>query len=143
MVCCTWDLPRTRIELVSVALQGGFLTTGPPGKPQFPFSCSALLHNILLVPGFAHSSIGKKICLQCRKPGFYSWVRKIPWRGKWQPTPVFLPGESQGQRTLAGASPWGHKSWTQLSNETTTSSRRSAPITVHSICIAGHRGHCI
>ena len=60
MVCCTWDLPRTRIELVSVALQGRFLTTGPPGKPQFPFSCSALLHNILLVPGFAHSSIGKK-----------------------------------------------------------------------------------
>ena len=34
---------------------------------------------------------------------------KIPWRRKWQPTPVFLPGEFQGQRSLAGYSPWGHR----------------------------------
>jgi len=34
---------------------------------------------------------------------------KIPWRRKWQPTPVFLPGESQGQRSLLGYSAWGHK----------------------------------
>ena len=42
-----------------------------------------------------------------------TWVRslvgKVPWRRQWQPTPVFLPGESQGQRSLAGYSPWGHK----------------------------------
>ena len=37
------------------------------------------------------------------------WVRKIPWRTAWQPTPVFLPGESHGQRSLEGYSPWGHK----------------------------------
>ena len=37
------------------------------------------------------------------------WVRKIPWRRKWQPTPVILPGEFHGQRSLAGYSPWGHK----------------------------------
>ena len=43
-------------------------------------------------------------------------VGKIPWRRKWQPTPVFLPGESHGQRNLAGYSPWGHKSRTCLSN---------------------------
>ena len=36
-------------------------------------------------------------------------VRKIPWRRTWQPTPVFLPGESHGQRSLVGYSPWGHK----------------------------------
>ena len=36
-----------------------------------------------------------------------SWVRKIPWRGKWQPTPVFLLGKSHGQRSLVGYSPWG------------------------------------
>jgi len=35
--------------------------------------------------------------------------RKSPCRRKWQPTPVFLPGESNGQRSLAGYSPWGHK----------------------------------
>ena len=40
-----------------------------------------------------------------------SLVRKIPWSRKWQPTPVFLPGESHGQKSLAGHSPWGHKEW--------------------------------
>ena len=39
----------------------------------------------------------------------YPWVRKIPWRREWQPTPVFLLGESHGQRRLVGYSPWGHK----------------------------------
>ena len=33
----------------------------------------------------------------------------MPWRRKWQPTPVFSPGESHGQRSLVGYSPWGHK----------------------------------
>ena len=40
---------------------------------------------------------------------FDSWVGKIPWRRKWQPTPVFLPGKSHGQRSLVGYSPWGYK----------------------------------
>ena len=44
-----------------------------------------------------------------RRRGFDSWVRKIPWRRAWQPTPVFLPGESQGQKSLVGYSSWGHK----------------------------------
>ena len=39
----------------------------------------------------------------------FSWVRKIPWRREWLPTPVFLPGEFHGQRSLAGYSPWGCK----------------------------------
>ena len=38
-----------------------------------------------------------------------SLVGKIPWRRKWQPTPVFLPGESHGQSSLVGCSPWGRK----------------------------------
>ena len=41
--------------------------------------------------------------------GLDPWVRKIPWRRAWQPTPVFLPGESYGQRSLAGSSPSGPK----------------------------------
>ena len=41
--------------------------------------------------------------------GFDSWVRKIPWRRKWQPTPVLLPGKSHGQRILVGYSSWGRK----------------------------------
>ena len=40
---------------------------------------------------------------------FDLWARKIPWRRKWQPTPVFLPGESQGWWSLTGDSPKGHK----------------------------------
>ena len=40
---------------------------------------------------------------------FAPWVREIPWRRKWQPAPVFLPGKSHAQRSLAGYSPWGHK----------------------------------
>ena len=38
---------------------------------------------------------------------FDPWVRKIPWRRAWQPTPVFTPGEFHGQRSLVGYSPWG------------------------------------
>ena len=41
--------------------------------------------------------------------GFDPWVGKIPWRRAWQPTPVFLPGESHGQRSLVGYSPWSCK----------------------------------
>ena len=44
----------------------------------------------------------KKSTCQCRRHGFDPWVGKIPWQRKWQPTPVFLPGESHGQRSLVG-----------------------------------------
>ena len=47
--------------------------------------------------------------LQCRRPGFDSWVRKIPWRRKWQSTPALLPGKFHGWRSLIGYSPWGRK----------------------------------
>ena len=43
-----------------------------------------------------------------QKKQFDLWVWKIPWRRAWQPTPVFLPGESHGQRSLVGYSPQGH-----------------------------------
>ena len=55
---------------------------------------------------------GKKSACQCwshRRYRFDPWVRKISWRRKWQLTPVFLPGESHGQRSLAVYSPWGPK----------------------------------
>ena len=44
-----------------------------------------------------------------RKPRFDPLVGKVLWRREWQPTPVFLPGEAHGQRSLAGYSPWDHK----------------------------------
>ena len=52
---------------------------------------------------------GKEFSCQCRKRRFDPWIGKIPWRRKWQPTPVFLPGKSHGQRSLVGFSPWGCK----------------------------------
>ena len=54
--------------------------------------------------------------LQCLRPGFDPWVRKNPWRRKWQPTPVFLAGNSYGQRSPAGYSSLGCKSCTRLSD---------------------------
>ena len=51
----------------------------------------------------------QRICLQWGKPGFDSWVGKIPWKRAWQPTPISLPGESHGQRRLVGCSPWGSR----------------------------------
>ena len=44
-------------------------------------------------------------CRRHRRRGFDPWVGKIPWSMKWQPTPVFLPGNLYGQRSLAGYSP--------------------------------------
>ena len=48
--------------------------------------------------------------------GSIAWVRKIPWRWKWEPTPVFVPEKSHGQRNLAGYGSMASKSWTLLSN---------------------------
>ena len=61
--------------------------------------------------GFPGSTSGKEPC-QCRRYkrcGFDLWVGKIPWRKAWQLTPVFLPGEPHGRRSLAGDSPYGCK----------------------------------
>ena len=58
---------------------------------------------------FPGSSDGKSICWQCRKSGFNPWVGKIPWRRKWQPTSVLLPGKFHGWRSLVGYSPWDRK----------------------------------
>ena len=51
----------------------------------------------------------QRIRLQCGRPGFNPWVRKIPWRKEQPPTPVILPGEFHGQRSLVGCSSLDHK----------------------------------
>ena len=51
----------------------------------------------------------KKSTCQCRRLRFDPWVGKMPWKRKWQPAPVFLPGESHGQRGLVGYSLQGCK----------------------------------
>ena len=60
--------------------------------------------------GFPGGASGKEPACQCRRHRDVGLIPgKIPWRRKWQPTPVFLPGESHGQRSLEGCSPWGRK----------------------------------
>ena len=78
-------------------LRQGSTPGGPPspGEPEFGFGTS-----------------GKESACQCRRhkrQGFNSWVGKILWRRAWQPTPRFLPGESHGQRSLAGCNPWNRR----------------------------------
>ena len=61
--------------------------------------------------GFPGGTSRKELACQWRRRkrcGFDPWIRKIPWRRAWQPTSVFLPGESHGHRSLAGYSSWGH-----------------------------------
>ena len=56
-----------------------------------------------------HGSDSKESACSAGDLGFDPWVGKIPWRREWLPTPVLLPGEFQGQRSLAGHSPWGRR----------------------------------
>ena len=60
-------------------------------------------------PGGASGQESTCQCRRCQRCEFNPWVRKIPWRRKWQPTPVFLHEKSHGQRSLVGYSPWGRK----------------------------------
>ena len=73
----------------------------------YPFAMSFSCH--LYTAGLPWWLEQWRICLQCRRPGLDPWVGKIPWRKQWLPTPVFLPEEFHGQRSLAGWSPSGHK----------------------------------
>ena len=62
--------------------------------------------------GTKYGSRGREPACQCRRlkrQGLNLQVGKIPWGKAWQPSPVFLPGESHRQRILVGYNPWGHK----------------------------------
>ena len=75
----------------------------------FFFSYVVYLKSSWLQLGLPWWLSGKASTYQCKRRRFDSWVWKIPWRRKWQPIPVFLPGKSHGQRSLVDYSPWGHK----------------------------------
>ena len=74
-----------------------------------PRECRPVQYQLRGLPRY-HSGTDS-VCQHRRRKrhGFSPWVRKIPWRRKWQPIPVFLPGEFHGQRSLAGNNPWGHR----------------------------------
>ena len=71
-----------------------------------------IAQNRTQLKSLSSSSSGKEFtcqCRRCKRHRFNPWVRKIPWSWKWQPTPVFLPGESPGQRSLVGYSSRGRR----------------------------------
>ena len=83
-------------------------------KVTYPASAffKVIFTTVHFVKGFPGGTGGKEPTCQCsryKRCNFDSWVRRIPWRRIWQPTPVFLPGESYGWRSLMGYSPWGLK----------------------------------
>ena len=60
-------------------------------------------------PGDSDSKEPAWQCRRRRRLGFEPWVRKIPWRREWQPTPVFLLGKCHGQKNLVGCRPWHYR----------------------------------
>ena len=77
---------------------------------SFRFNMHALIYGILFLTYFGLYAISRSIHVSATGTVFsFFWLSSIPlWRRKWQPTPVFLPGESQGWRSLVGCHPWGH-----------------------------------
>ena len=103
-----------------ITLTSALVCTEPsPLRPLFPLcqtSSAFLLEGplslalrFISIPGGTGDKEPICRCRRCKRCGFDPWVGRIPWRRAWQPTPIFLPGEFRGQRSLAGYSPEGHK----------------------------------
>ena len=93
-------VPHTRVSCIA----GRFFTIWAMGKSP--------RERVMVSWGLPQWLSGKEPAYQSRRRrrcGFDAWVRKIPWRRTWHPTPVFLQGKSHGQGSLEGYSPWGRK----------------------------------
>ena len=77
--------------------------------PSSEFSVLTACHSLNEATAKARGLDCKEPACNAGEPRFGPWVGKIPWRRERQPTPAFVPGESHGQRNLAGYSPWGHR----------------------------------
>ena len=120
---CAWSFLFSvlRLKIPFLAWQENSLLPSYQFFPKyiFEFSASTVMNlnrilpwNEQIVQSNKRESMWKlPRCLSGKESSctFDPWVRKIPWRRKWQPTPVFLPGESHGQRSLVGYSPLGCK----------------------------------
>ena len=85
-------------------LQRGMASLGPPVPVQPPLLGRGLILDLgNLIIRLLWWLSGKESACQ-RRSKFDPWVRKIPWKRKWQPIPIFLPGKSHGQRSLVGFS---------------------------------------
>ena len=100
-VLCSWRRPqsRSRPQLPCGHSEAHLLLGMPLGRG----------YAFLWLPSWLSSEETSCQCRRGRRHRFDSWVRKIPWRRNWEPTPVFLPGKCHGQRSQAVCSPWGCK----------------------------------
>ena len=99
----------------SILVSSGYLPRSGIALSYGGFIPSFLKESPYHLLGFPHSSASKKYT--CNAGDLVRFLgREGPWRRRWQPTPVFLPRKSHGQRSLAGYSPWGHKSRIRLRN---------------------------
>ena len=99
------DLPDPGIESWFPSLQADYLPSEPPGKSR---EAASLISHLHLTPGFPGGTVIKNLPANAgdaRDSGLIPWIRKIPWSRDLQPTPVFMPGESPGQRNQLGCSP--------------------------------------
>ena len=98
--------------------------------------CPFVWHPFWNTPAWKSKTTKKEFAWEFKRCGFNPWVGKIPWSKKWQPTPLFLPGKSHGQRSLGGCSPGAAKSQKQLNraqaNSVSSGRRRGRPVTAKS-----------
>ena len=134
------DLPNPGIELRSPSLEVDALPFEPLGKSymqstlcKMPGCMKYKLKSRLPGEISITSDMQISICMQGGRPGFDPWIGKIPWRRKWQPTPVFLPGESWTEEP-GGLESWQAtvhriaKSWTGLNDFTFTFMQMTPPL---------------
>jgi len=112
-ICEAYPCPPTVTKELPNHLFPGYWPSLTVSTWENPFQILNILNGTsYLGPGLPRWLGAKEPACQCRRHqrcGFDPWVRKILWSRKWQPTPVFLPRESHGQRSLVGCSPWGHR----------------------------------
>ena len=95
-----------------------------------------LLRKVQKSWGLPKGHRGKEYSCQRRRHKRYKfnpWVGKIPWKRRWQPTLVFLPGKSHGQRSLAAYSPWGRKE-SDMTKRQSTYAQKGGPAFGHLNC---------
>ena len=103
------DAPEFRLNRQR-QLHRGVLLSSPESQGYLQEAQLGRWEKGALAPLPKGASQVEAIC-QRRKCGLDPWVRKMPWKRKWQPPPVFLPEECHGQRSAVGYSPWGCKEW--------------------------------
>ena len=105
--------PRTRTQLAKPGLHTHTLVTSSNGRDQLSLSVSHGGEQVTPFLGFPGGTGGNPPASagDIRDIGSIPESGRFPWRRAWQPTPVFFPEESHGQRSLAGYSPWDRQEW--------------------------------